>query len=262
MLRHRRSTPSEEREAYREAVERATWVVFGSTEARDHSRPWQARENFAVNRMAVPRATPHARALAGHDRIRVAWIAHANAESDPLVFVQAFHHMKVHGWLDVSWLCWGEPADAMRTRRAEAFDRRLGRRDGRMLGSLASSHNILDALDEVDLFVSTGTGWDDPRPLLHAAARGATIVAPQICGLGERTSLGRNAWTYCERDGETLAERLESLAAAMMHQPEAWRQRSRHVFGCLWTFEQMCERWARLAWGAWHTGAQPSPGSR
>jgi GT2 family glycosyltransferase len=253
-----RRVPREEESAHRLALQQAAWVVFGSVEARERSRPWQMRENFVVNRIAIPRP-PSGTLARTAARCRVAWAGEGDAEADPWTFVRAFHRLADGLPLDVSWFYWGEPPDdCTRVRRAETFDRRVGQRRGRTIGSLRAG-TVAD-LDGIDIFVSTGTGWEDPRPLLHATARGAAILAPYECGLGERASVGLNAWTYPCQDARALAARLETLVLDST-QRETLRRNSREVFGCLWTFDEMANRWADLVWGAWHGSATRGVGS-
>jgi GT2 family glycosyltransferase len=246
--RHR-GVPEGEEAAYRRALDAASAVVFGSVEARDQSRPWQSRENFMVNRLAVPKSNPAPQRRPG--ACRIAWIGEADADADPAFFVRAVHRLRAGPLFDASWSVWEQwPADDRWIRRAAAIDRWAGRRT-RPIGSPAIAHAA--AFDDIDVFVSTSTGWEDPRPLLHATARGAAILTPQACGVGERTAFGVNAWSYIAGDTVALASRLEVLIRDDSTRT-ALAGSSPGVFGCLWTFEQMAHRWADLLWAAWHVG--------
>jgi hypothetical protein len=252
MVWRQRRVARDEDAMYRRALQLAAWVVFGSGEALQRSRSWQIRENFAVNRVAIRRPSPASTLARDREQCRVVWAGEADAEADPWTFVRAFHRLADGLPLEASWIYRAERADQRpRVQRALIFDRRAGRRSGRRISPPMAGEAA--ALQGVDLFVSTGTGWDDPRPLLHATACGAAILAPYECGLGERAFVGVNAWTYTGQDDRSLALRLQTL---ILDAPLRRRlgQRSREVFGCLWSFEEMADRWADLVWAAWHQG--------
>jgi glycosyltransferase involved in cell wall biosynthesis len=144
--------------------------------------------------------------------------------------------------------------------RAEQLDRRARARSGRPLGPIRSGLDEI-AAGQSWIFVSTGSAFDDPRPLLHAMSRGAAILAPAVCGMGERVAFGVNGWSYQSGDTRALAARLEALVRD--HETRiALASRSVSRFGCLWSFQEMASRAADLVWGAWHLGASHQPGGR